>query len=312
MNETTGVKQTRPTYYYTLWGLLTAVVVIAVVLVALVSYRAEKKMASDRFTLGVAKMIGLPAGFVNGSRISYAEMMQDLQAVRESYKKAPAEQAALKPSDEQMRKNVWEMLVRNAVIRQQASKLNIVVSDKDVQDEYANLVQTVGSEEEAENLIKNNYGWNVAQFKQRILRPFILQQKLSLAPQIMEKLGKEPEQKAQEVLTKVQEGKQSFEDLAKEYGEDGSKDNGGDLGWFGKGMMVQEFESAVASMKPGEVKGLVQSQFGYHIIKLEEVRQNNEKESEWRARHILIKTGDFDTYLSDLVKQAKVWQWVSL
>ncbi|HPV70965.1 MAG TPA: peptidylprolyl isomerase, partial [Candidatus Magasanikbacteria bacterium] len=179
-------------------------------------------------------------------------------------------------------------------------------------DEYDSLVKNVGSEEETETLIKNNYNWNKTQFKDRVLRPYVLQQKLASSDKILEKLGKEPEQRAQEVLKQVQEGKKSFEDLAKEYSEDSSKDNGGDLGWFGAGMMVTEFEKAVSELEVGKVSGLVQTEFGYHIIKLEEKRQNDKKETEWHAKHILIKTTDFDTYLSDLVKQAKIKKWLSL
>ncbi|MCX6779353.1 MAG: peptidylprolyl isomerase [Candidatus Magasanikbacteria bacterium] len=309
--EEKTVKAIKPMYYYAGLGLLAAVLIILVAVIAITSYRAEKKFASDKFTLGVAKMIGLPAGFVEGKRVSYVEFAQDLQAVEASYKNAPVDQVVQKPTEEEMRKNVWDMLARNAVISKEASKNNIVVSDKDVEDEYANLVKTVGTEADAEQLIKDNYGWTKDQFKERVLRPFVLSQKLSLTDAVVEKLSKEPEQKAQEVLKQVQEGKKSFEDLAKEFSEDSTKENGGDLGWFGKGMMVKEFEDAVASLEPGKVSGLVKTQFGYHIIKLEEKRQDAKKETEWKARHILIKTGDFGQYVTELVGKAKVWKWIN-
>lgn len=64
-------------------------------------------------------------------------------------------------------------------------------------------------------------------------------------------------------------GGESFETLAKEYSQDpGSGSRGGDLGWFGKGVMVPEFESAVFSGKVGEVLKPVKTNFGYHIIKV--------------------------------------------
>jgi peptidyl-prolyl cis-trans isomerase D len=61
-----------------------------------------------------------------------------------------------------------------------------------------------------------------------------------------------------------------FAELAAKHSDDpGSKDNGGDLGWFGRGQMVKAFEDAVWDAKPGEVLGPVESQFGYHIIRVE-------------------------------------------
>jgi peptidyl-prolyl cis-trans isomerase D len=64
-----------------------------------------------------------------------------------------------------------------------------------------------------------------------------------------------------------------FAALAAEHSEDpGSKDNGGDLGWFGRGQMVPEFEDAVFAAKPGEIIGPIRSQFGFHIIKVEGFR----------------------------------------
>ena len=81
------------------------------------------------------------------------------------------------------------------------------------------------------------------------------------------------EDEAKAIIKKL-EGGAKFEDLAKENSTDGSAAQGGDLGYFGEGMMVPEFEKAAFALDVGAfTKEPVKSQFGYHIIKLEDKRQ---------------------------------------
>lgn len=79
--------------------------------------------------------------------------------------------------------------------------------------------------------------------------------------------------KADKVLAEVKANPAKFADLAKQYSTDtGSAAQGGDLGFFGKGAMVPEFEKAVFAQAKGEIGGLVKSQFGYHIVEVTELR----------------------------------------
>jgi parvulin-like peptidyl-prolyl isomerase len=117
--------------------------------------------------------------------------------------------------------------------------------------------------------------------------------------EIDEYLAKHPEAdtdkanraKAEEVLKRARAG-EDFAKLAQEFGTDGTKDKGGDLGWFGPGQMNADFEKATYALKPGEISDVVQTSFGFHIIKLEgkktETVDGKPKEMV-HARHILIR-----------------------
>lgn len=75
------------------------------------------------------------------------------------------------------------------------------------------------------------------------------------------------EKSAQDVLAKVKGGG-NFEELAKKYSIDSAAAKGGDLGWFGKGAMIPEFEKAAFALKEGDTSGIVRTKFGFHIIKV--------------------------------------------
>ncbi len=84
------------------------------------------------------------------------------------------------------------------------------------------------------------------------------------------------EEEAASVKDRINKGA-SFEELAKSLSLDkGTAQNGGDLGYFGRGKMVPEFEQAVLSLKPGDISDPVRTRFGYHIIKLTDIQKGKQ------------------------------------
>ncbi len=93
---------------------------------------------------------------------------------------------------------------------------------------------------------------------------------------LAEDASKEEEQKVRERALEVLEqarGGSDFAELARNHSEGPSKDEGGDLGYFSSGEMVKPFEEAAFDMKPGEISDPVRTRFGFHIIKVEDIRE---------------------------------------
>ncbi len=127
------------------------------------------------------------------------------------------------------------------------------------------LKQVTVSEDDVQKYYQENSGaYNTAE--QRRVRHILFKIAADASPEV--RTAKKTE--AEKVLALIQ-SKGDFTQLATQYSEDSSKIKGGDLGFFSRGKMVQPFEDVVFSLKKGEVSGLVETPFGYHIIKLEEI-----------------------------------------
>lgn len=192
---------------------------------------------------------------------------------------------------------VLQQMVQVEIAGQLATVEGIIIEDAELEDELLKAMNAVlqsGQYESWEDYLTAT-GSTPEVFQQQI-QIYLLFQKLLEAhggPEEVEHVHAahilvETEEVGAEVLAKLEAG-ESFADLAQEYSTDpGSKDQGGNLGWFPRGTMVPEFEAAAFALNPGETSGLVKTQHGYHIIQvlgkevrslspesLQQVRQQN-------------------------------------
>lgn len=124
---------------------------------------------------------------------------------------------------------------------------------------------------------------------------------------LSEQKKKEAKEKAEGILKRAKNGEE-FAELAKENSDDkASAEKGGDLGFFAKGQMVESFEKAAYALKVGEVSNIVESQFGYHIIKVTDkvAEQIPFKDVKDKIKETLLEQ-KYSENISKLVKDAKV------
>ncbi|MDY0091363.1 MAG: peptidylprolyl isomerase [Candidatus Vecturithrix sp.] len=199
----------------------------------------------------------------------------------------PAEQKT------QVQKNILDQLVLQHLLLQEAAKVGIAVTDEVVNQRYEafKAQRPDVPEEQVKPFIKNElmiqqmieqeivskitvsdeemqqyYEEKKAQFKEpeQIQASHILVQ---VAPDASQEDKDAAKAKIDAILVQLNEGK-DFGELAKEHSDCPSKEQGGDLGFFARGMMVKSFEDVAFGLDEGGISDIVETQFGYHIIKL--------------------------------------------
>ncbi len=255
----------------------------------------------DGFTKSVS-IFPYPAAYVNGRFVLYRDYLEQLDVIKnydQEFKKVDFKTADGKKILAQARKDTMNRLIEDAIVSSEAVKLKVTLSNKELTDKFNQLVKSNGGTTSFANVLKQYYKLTPNEFKEEIYRPRLLRQMVADKYASDETVNADAKKKAEDILAKIKAGG-DFADLAKQYSQDTSASNGGDLGYFSKGKMVPEFEKAAFALKSGEVSAVVKTVYGYHIIKVVDV-----KDAEIRASHILIKTKDFNTWLADTVKTTK-------
>lgn len=237
---------------------------------------------------------------VNGENIPKVEFDKNLEEIQEMIKTYYGEDALSSDEGKKVLENVKEQLLNDMItqrlILQKAAAMKIVTTPEEVNEELDRLIEQFGGREEFDQILNERgmdleklktdieYQLTVEKIMQEITKGIVVSD-----AEVREYYDNNPdefkeypdevkarhilvdtEEEAKEILKKLKEGA-DFAELAKEYSKDtSSKEEGGDLGYFNRGIMVPEFDKAVFEMEVGQISDIVKTQFGYHIIKLED------------------------------------------
>lgn len=266
------------------------------------------------FVCADAKIVEMIAAKVNGEIITQSELENELETVREQVKKVypPEEQGnALKVEQKKM----LNLLIENKLILQNAKKAGVDVTPAEVnrylEEAMSNMKKNFPDEKTFEAALaerQTNLNELRRMYRSRIEEELVIQryveQEVKSKLEVSEKevedyFEKQKEElRAKHILLKTEEEANSvlnelksgrdFDELAREKSTGPSAEKGGDLGYFRKGDMLPEFEEKVFQMNKGEIAGPVKTQFGYHVIKLED-RRTIEPGERIHAYHIVTK-----------------------
>jgi len=272
------------------WGLL---IVLTLITLASPAGAGESQSAEQKVAV------------VNGTVINQAEFDSEMTRVLERLQRTGRFPNDLERS--KIKKQVLENLIARELLYQESQKKGIKVDQKEIDEQLTALKGRFPSEVEFKNALgtMNLTEANLRfQFERDLAIRKLLDDQIGGKSVVSEKESrayydgnlesfKKPEQvRASHILIKVDPGAdeakkaeartkiesvqaklkngEDFGALAKEYSEGPSGPKGGDLGFFGRGQMVKPFEETAFSMKPGQVSGMVETRFGYHLIMVSE------------------------------------------
>jgi len=279
--------------------------VALVIVFYIIGFVGVRNASENSLVLQSAKVFDIPVASIDGMDVSYADYHRDMETLRKFYANAP--EGFLPATDEQISEQVLTRLIENELVVTWAEEYGVSVEQEDIDAVRESMLSQFANEDEANEESLKLFGIDMDTYVEQVVVPMLLEQKVqtAYAEQNQEKSESNDvvREFAQGVLGRIKDG-ESFRAMAKEFGTDGTAEQGGDLGWFGRGVMVPPFEEAVFALEAGELgPELVESQFGYHIVRVDDRRDVNpdtgEEVEEVSARHILFRFEDTnaDAYL---------------
>lgn len=211
------------------------------------------------------------------------------------------------PAADETQSAVYKQLVEEAKIAQVAYRHGVSVGTQEISAEYATQAAQADLEgkKNFEELL-NSYGLSRKDFESQILRPQLLLANLQIWFNSQSQLNPTAHNLAGSLAEKIRQG-EDMATLATANSEDiTGKSTGGDLGFVDPADLLLDLREGVANMKTGEVKILV-SRFGLHIIK-QVAQQGNEV----HLLQIFLKTGDFNHWLNQEIKNIKIWKLIKI
>ena len=256
------------------------------------------KTPFDKYIYG---FVPYPIIIVDYQPLYYNDYQTQLHSLLSFYESEKKNNPNLEiPTVDETKHHIINRMVEKEIVTKAAKNYNVTVTEEELESQVDALAAEIGDRQALTSQLQNLYGWGITEFKKEILKPLLLKNKVAFAVILDDRLNQEVRQKAENLLIQVKDNPEAFSDVARQNSEDITAVRGGDLGYFGPGQMIKEFEEAAFALEVGEISDIVKTQFGYHIIRVDEKLLGEDDEvAQIKASHILIRGKDIDQYIKE-------------
>ncbi|QQS15574.1 MAG: peptidylprolyl isomerase [Candidatus Moraniibacteriota bacterium] len=269
-------------------------------------------------SVGIAlrRIFPFPVAIADGAFISYGELDKDRESVRRFYESQSDDLAEkglrvdFSTPDGKSRlllreKDILNKLVEDRIILFLAQSKGIRFSNDDVTARVEDAIREQGgSRENLESRLLHFYGWNLEEFKEKIVVPSLYRDALE-ASFLKERDVSAAKSNIEKADSELKNGVQ-FDRVAEELSEGDSKKNGGDLGWVDIDSLVPELQEVARTQEIGAVSSILESTLGFHIVTVADRKTESGKEMV-RMRQIFTRKPSFPEWLADKKREAVVF-----
>jgi parvulin-like peptidyl-prolyl isomerase len=303
------------------WVILAALLIFLAL--ATLFFGVYRSSWNNRFIETVEKVAPFPAVYVKGAGfINISEIKEDNQAIKQFYESQDFDKVGMRVdfgTDQGKKrlkvteKGIINKLIENKIVIALAKKRGINISDATVDQQVSSSIDEFGNRQNLMSDLARLYGWSLEDFKQKVVKPELYADKLAEVYANEIDIS-EQEVKINSLFERVSVKKEDFQKVAEESSEGESAKNGGDLGWSSESQLIPEISEKAFSMQVGEISPVIRSPLGFHIVKLEE-KKDEDGESLVHIRQIFVKTATFGDWLLDQMKKYNVvvflkdYQW---
>lgn len=287
-----------------------AVLILAILTILIYGFDSKNKLVQK-----VEKVIPFPAIVLNQTEwVMAGEFNENIRSIRQFYENQDFSKLGIRvdfdTADGQKRLRIKERqiltkMVEDRAIEILAQKEGIKINESDLTKSVDQKLEKMGNGAAVKEQLTRLYGWTIADFKEKVVRPSLYREKLENVFEEKYQNSKTSKDKIEAAENELNGRVKNFSEVVTEFSDGSSNQAAGELGWFRKDQIVPEIADQIFALKKGERSAVLESPLGFHIVEMEE-RKMSGKDELARIRQIFVSKKTFADWIDEELEKMKI------
>lgn len=270
---------------------------------------------NNKITKISVKYIPYPAVIIDSKNfVTIGEFSSNLKSIKSFYENQDFSQIGLridfstKEGKKRMKiqeRQLLNKMIEDKVIEELVRQSGVKITNEIVDQKVLRKLDKYGDKQSVEENLANFYGWTIEDFKKKIVKADLYKEELEKIFESQDNSGDELKSKIEDAKREL-ESKKDFSDVARDYSDGSTAQGGGELGWVAKEQLIPGLAESVFNIKEGERSGIIESELGFHIIKVEEKKLEEDVEIV-KIRQIFVRKRNIADWLEEEISDMKIY-----